>query len=115
MESKANPEQLKLKIGLQEIDKEYYGSKAIEITYFDLIIQYINYAKEHSLEEARNSLDFRWLGGRRRILLKLINKQIPIEQIFVEHLNPLKKYIERKNNTMKDMTNNIFMVLLILI
>lgn len=96
MESKANPEQLKLKIGLQEIDKEYYGGKVIEITYFDLIIQYINYAKEHGLEEAQNSLDFRWFGGRRRILLKLINKQIPIEQIFVEYLNSLKEYIERK-------------------
>lgn len=95
MEPKTTPEQ-KLKIGLQEIDKEYYGGKAIEITYFDLIIQYINYAKKHSLEKAQNSLDFRWLGGRRRILLKLINKQIPIEQIFVEYLNPLKEYIERK-------------------
>ena len=96
MESKATPEQLKLKIGLQEIDKEYYGGKVIEITYFHLIIQYINYAKEHSLGEAQNLLYFRWLGGRRAILSKLINKQIPIEQIFAEYLDLLKEYIKRK-------------------
>ena len=108
MESKATPEQLKLETGLQEIDKKYYGGKVIEITYFDLIIQYINYAKEHSLEEAQNSLDFRWLGGRRRILLKLINKQIPIEQIFTEYLKSLKIYIERKKRYYEENQKHYF-------
>ena len=108
MESKATPEQLKLKIGLQEIDKEYYGGKAIEITYFDLIIQYINYAKEYCLEEAQNSLDFRWLGGRRRILSELINKQIPIEQIFTEYLDLLKEYIKRKKQYYKEHDKHYF-------
>lgn len=108
MESKATPEQSELKIGLQEIDKEYYGGKAIEITYFDLIIQYINYAKEHSLEEAQNSLDFRWLGGRRRILSELINKQIPIEQIFAEYLDLLKGYIGRKKQYYEEHKKHYF-------
>ena len=93
---------------LEQIDKEYYGGKAIEITYFDLIIQYINYAKEHSLEEAQNSLDFRWLGSRRRILLKLINKQIPIEQIFTEYLDLLKNILKEKKQYYEEHDKHYF-------
>ena len=53
-------------------------------------------------------MDFRWLGGRRRILLKLINKQIPIEQIFTEYLDLLKEYIKRKKQYYEEHDTHYF-------
>lgn len=53
-------------------------------------------------------MNFRWLGGRRRILSELINKQILIEQIFTEYLDLLKEYIKRKKQYYEEHDTHYF-------
>ena len=89
---------------LEQIDKEYYGSRRVETDYARLSLEALDSIVYNGVENTKHLPQFYWLGQRKGILYTMVKNFITNEnkldvaskELSIIYSQQIKKYIERK-------------------